>query len=251
MTGNYLDNASRLIYGKAAMNECSFTHLSHKESDMRVKARVKDKNLVNEKRRKIIDGAIKVFKEKGYHKATIREIAEEAKISPGSVYDYFISKDDILYLFFDNYVQTFFERLKRLDLGVDDPAKRLEIAYRAVLEVLLELKDQVLLAYTQARYVKKNYLKDILKKESEIVVYFEMIIEEIGEGQFDAHLEANFLVFSAVFGVLRRWALKPRFSDGEIIEYLVQSQVKGIVQRARGGAEATDGNRGKVMMRTA
>lgn len=209
-------------------------HSPHTEgSIMPVTARVKDKQLVSEKRRQIIDGAIKVFKEKGYHKATIREIAEEAKISPGSIYDYFNSKDDILYLFFENYVRTFFEKLEHLNLHSDDPAERLEIAYRAVLEALLELQDQVLLAYTQARYVKKSYLKDILKKESEIVMYFQKIIEEMGEGLFDPHLEANFLVFSGVFGVLRRWALKERYLDREIIEFLVQSQVNGIVQRSR------------------
>jgi AcrR family transcriptional regulator len=202
-------------------------------SIMPVTARVKDKQLVSEKRRLIIDGAIKVFKEKGYHKATIREIAEEAKISPGSIYDYFNSKDDILYLFFDNYVRTFFGKLKHLNLHSDDPAERLEIAYRAVLEALLELQDQVLLAYTQARYVKKSYLKDILKKESEVVAYFQKIIEEMGEGLFDPLMEANFLVFSAVFGVLRHWALKERFRDREIIEFLVQSQINGIVRRFR------------------
>jgi AcrR family transcriptional regulator len=198
---------------------------------MPVTARVKDKQLVSEKRRLIIAGAIKVFKEKGYHKATIREIAEEAKISPGSIYDYFNSKDDILYLFFDNYVRTFFEKLKHLNLNSADPADRLEIAYRAVLEALLELQDQVLLAYTEARYVKKSYLKNILKKESEVVTFFQKIIEEMGEGLFDPSMEANFLVFSAVFGVLRHWALKKRFRDREIIEFLVQSQVRGIVQR--------------------
>ncbi len=197
---------------------------------MQVKARVKDKKLVSEKRRLIIDGAIKVFKKKGYHKATIREIAEEAKISPGSVYDYFHSKDDILYLFFDNYARAFFEKLGALTPR-DDPAERLEVAYRAVLDVLLELQDQVMLAYTQARYVKKKYLREILHKESEIVEYFQKIIEEMGKGPFDARMEANFLVFSGVFGVLRRWALKRHFRDEEIIEFLVQGQMKAIVQR--------------------
>ncbi len=47
---------------------------------MEVKARVKDKNLIGEKRKQIIEGAIKVFKKKGYHKATVREIAREAQI---------------------------------------------------------------------------------------------------------------------------------------------------------------------------
>ena len=197
---------------------------------MHVKARVKDKKLVSEKRRLIIDGAIKVFKKKGYHKATIREIAKEAKISPGSVYDYFHSKDDILYLFFDNYACAFFEKLGSLTPR-DNPAERLEVAYQAVLDVLMELQDQVMLAYTQARYVKKKYLREILHKESEIIEYFQKIIEEMGMGPLDALMEANFLVFSGVFGVLRRWALKRHFRDEEIIEFLVQNQMKAIVQR--------------------
>ncbi len=67
---------------------------------MEVKARVKDKNLIDEKRKQIIEGAITVFKKKGYHKATVREIAKEAQIGLGSIYDYVNSKDDILYLFF-------------------------------------------------------------------------------------------------------------------------------------------------------
>lgn len=47
---------------------------------MQVKAWVNDKKLVSKKHRAIIDGVIKVFKKNGYHKAAIREIAEEAKI---------------------------------------------------------------------------------------------------------------------------------------------------------------------------
>lgn len=200
---------------------------------MQVKARVKDKNLVSEKRRQIIDGAVKVFRKKGYHKATVREIAKEAKIGLGSIYDYFNSKDDILYLFFANYADAFFEKVGSLDSQTSDPGERLENTYRAVLEALLELQDQVMLAYTQARYVKKNYLKVILRREFEIIEHFQKIIDEMGKGPFDSFLEANFLVFSGVFGVLRRWILKPRFQDKEIIEFLVQCQMKGIRERIR------------------
>ena len=42
------------------------------------------------------------------------------------------------------------EELEHLNLCSDDPTERLEIAYRAVLEVLLELRKQVMIAYTQA-----------------------------------------------------------------------------------------------------
>ncbi len=198
---------------------------------MLVKAQVKDSKLVNEKRQKIIAGAIQVFKKKGYHKATVREIAREAGLSLGSIYDYVGSKDDILYLFFENYVFNFFAKVRSRTGQVADPFSRIKINYRAFVEAAMELEDQVMLSYTQARYVKKEYLKIILQKEYEIVDHFRKLISELGPGRFDPFLEANFLVFSGVFGVLRRWILKPHFTKEEIIDFLVQSQIDNLCSR--------------------
>jgi len=208
---------------------------------MQVKARVKDKNLIGEKRRQIIEGAIKVFNRKGYHKATVREIAEEAKIGLGSIYDYVNSKDDILYLFFENYVNTFFEKLKSRASQISDPLLRLEVTFQAFVEAAMELEDQVMLSYTQARYVKKNYLKVILRKESEIVEHFREILSELGEGPFGSFLEANFLVYSGVFGVLRRWILRPHYNQREIIEFLVQSRIQDVIKRMQGNKSYPQG----------
>jgi AcrR family transcriptional regulator len=211
--------------------------------NMQVKARVKDKNLIDEKRRQIIEGAIKVFNKKGYHKATVREIAKEARIGLGSVYDYVHSKDDILYLFFENYANTFFDKVKSRASQIADPLLRLEVTFRAFVEAAMELEDQVMLSYTQARYVKKNYLKIILRKESEIVEHFREIISKVGEGPLGSFFEANFLVYSGVFGVLRRWILRPRYSQKEIIEFLVQSQIQGVVGRIKGEEVLSKGAR--------
>lgn len=48
------------------------------------------------RRQQIIDGAVRVFIEKGFHRTTTREIAEAAEVSEGTIYNYFESKDDIL-----------------------------------------------------------------------------------------------------------------------------------------------------------
>jgi AcrR family transcriptional regulator len=198
---------------------------------MQIKARVKDKDLINKKRIQIIEGAIKVFKKKGFHKSTVREIAEEAKIGLGSIYNYVSSKDDILYLFFENYANTFYDKLKSQASQIKDPVLRLAFTYWAFVEASMEVEDQVMLAYTQSRYVKKKYLKLILHRESDIIEVFRKNISEIGEGPFGAFLEANFLVFSGVFGILRRWILNPKCSHRETIDFLVQSQIKGVIER--------------------
>jgi AcrR family transcriptional regulator len=213
------------------MNERLFGRIE--ELRMRVQAKVKDRQLIDEKRRQIIEGAIRIFKEKGYHKATVREIAEEAGIGLGSIYDYVKSKDDILYLFFENYVKSFYGRIKDPYLTQQDPLTRLERTYRAFVESAMDLEDQVMLAYTQAIYVRKDYLRIILRQESEIVEHFKLIIEEALDGAagLDPFLEANFLVYSAVFGVLRRWILRPHYRRAEVIDFLVRRQVGDLIEK--------------------
>jgi len=76
------------------------------------------------RRRQIIDAAYRCFARKGFHQATMRDIYEEAGLSPGAVYHYFESKDDIIRASFD------FDYQRSVDLfsaaqQSDDPLKSL------------------------------------------------------------------------------------------------------------------------------
>lgn len=53
------------------------------------------------RRQQIIDAAYRCFAGKGFHQATMRDIYEEAKLSPGAVYHYFPSKDAIIQASFE------------------------------------------------------------------------------------------------------------------------------------------------------
>jgi AcrR family transcriptional regulator len=52
--------------------------------------------LVEARRSQILDAASKVFAQKGFHHATTRDIASEASVAEGTIYNYFDSKDDLL-----------------------------------------------------------------------------------------------------------------------------------------------------------
>ena len=49
-----------------------------------------------ERRRQILDAAVRAFAEKGYHACRVSDIAEEAGVAYGLVYHYFESKDAVL-----------------------------------------------------------------------------------------------------------------------------------------------------------
>lgn len=52
--------------------------------------------LVTARRNQILDAATRVFAEKGFHTATIKDIARVAGIADGTIYTYFSSKTDVL-----------------------------------------------------------------------------------------------------------------------------------------------------------
>src|SRR6476659_9518230 len=49
-----------------------------------------------DKRRMILDGAVRVFARQGFHTCRVSDIADEAGVAYGLVYHYFQSKDQIL-----------------------------------------------------------------------------------------------------------------------------------------------------------
>ena len=52
-------------------------------------------------RQKILDAALLLFTEKGYDKATMRQIAVQAAMAPGSIYHHFPTKEHIVQAFYD------------------------------------------------------------------------------------------------------------------------------------------------------
>jgi|SRR5699024_137469 len=88
----------------------------------------KFKNLKSEKQEEIINAAIKEFVRSGFDKASTNEIVKEAKISKGSLFNYFHSKKD-LYLYLIYYCNKIIEHLNnKIDKGERDLFQRIEKA---------------------------------------------------------------------------------------------------------------------------
>ncbi|HEY0255362.1 MAG TPA: TetR/AcrR family transcriptional regulator [Kofleriaceae bacterium] len=49
--------------------------------------------VVDDKRRRILDAALRVFAERGYHGTSVPEVAQAARVATGSLYHYFASKE--------------------------------------------------------------------------------------------------------------------------------------------------------------
>ena len=70
------------------------------------------------RRQQIIEAAYRCFARKGFHQSTMRDIYAEAGLSPGAIYHYFNSKDDIIEA---SFIFDHQRSLPVLECAVDDP----------------------------------------------------------------------------------------------------------------------------------
>ena len=64
------------------------------------------------KYKQIIDAAIIVIAENGYHQSQVSKIAKQAGVADGTIYLYFKNKEDILISVFEEKMEIFAENLK-------------------------------------------------------------------------------------------------------------------------------------------
>jgi TetR/AcrR family fatty acid metabolism transcriptional regulator len=75
-----------------------------------------------EKRRQILEAAVRAFARKGYHACRVGEIAEEAGVAYGLVYHYFGSKEEVLQTIFRETWTQMLARISELE-AEKDPAR--------------------------------------------------------------------------------------------------------------------------------
>ena len=72
-----------------------------------------------EKRRLILDAAVRVFARQGFHTCRVSDIADEAGVAYGLVYHYFRSKDEVLDTLFLERWNVLLEAIREVDAQDD------------------------------------------------------------------------------------------------------------------------------------
>lgn len=169
-----------------------------------------DRSIASEdKRTRILDAAIRVFAEHGYHEARVGDIAEDAGVAHGLLYHYFASKDDVLRtIFVENWGQLI-ARFRAVE-GADEPAgEKLE----GIAKILLRTwrNDPALVTVMVREVARSHQLQDRVDEVREAFAIVQRIVEE-GQAEgvirrdVDARL-ASWLFYGGLEEVLTGWVL--------------------------------------------
>ncbi|MBA4538314.1 TetR/AcrR family transcriptional regulator [Bacillus aquiflavi] len=169
------------------------------------------------KYRQIIDAAVIVIAENGYHQAQVSKIARQAGVADGTIYLYFKNKEDILISLFQEKMGFFVEKIEENIAGKPEATEKLLMLVKTHFKMLSE--DHHLGIVTQLELRQSN--KELRLKINEVLKGYLYLIEQILEegkrsGEFHSSLDvrlAKQMIFGTIDETVTTWVMNDRKYD--------------------------------------
>lgn len=194
---------------------------------------IKDPDTLREGRARLLEVALGLFQELGYHRTSVRAIAERAEISVGTLFNYFSGKEDLLFHLLSS-GQEVWERpmeplRSELDRSIEkriDPERLLTSLFARYVRNVDETRRYVLLAYQETKSLVPEARHDLFDRELRLMEIFEQALRYgVVEGKWpdgSLRVKSHSIVMLAQVWALRRWVLRDEVTSFE--EYVRRLQ---------------------------
>lgn len=187
------------------------------------------------RRRQIVSAAARLMEQRGFHEMSVNDLAKEAGISVGTIYQYLESKEDVLLLVFLDILEEYRSRLPKAMEGIEDPLERLISGFRAYCAVVDERHSSALLAYRESKTLSDEGLAQVMELERETTEILAECLREAVDAKIlnedvDPSLVAYDLVMLAHMWALKHWYLAERFSADDYVDAQLRVIVRPLIR---------------------
>ncbi len=150
----------------------------------------------------ILNAAEKIFAQKGYHDATISDVAREAKVSEATIYEYFPSKEELLFSIPGETVRKAKDRIEFMLQFIRGASNRLRAViyhYLWFYETNPDYAAVTMMILKQNRKFLEEPAYQDIREVSRVIL--QIVEEGVAAGEFKAHINPH-LIRSAILGTI-------------------------------------------------
>jgi len=200
---------------------------------------VKDPELVKKRRGQIIRAATRLFAQKGFHKTTIRDIAEKSGLSMGAIYEYIRTKEEVVVLNQDLFLESAGARLRQCIENVENPLEKLRRLIHTELHMMDRHADYLLFLTRERHYLTEKYGSLTLQLERTRLSIFDEVLEEcIATGHIplcNVRLVTQLIKVMIDSWVMKGWDLREHADIAEMEATIVEILWNGLPGKAHPG----------------
>lgn len=190
-----------------------------------------------DKKQRIMDAAIKLISEKGYHGATTALIAKEASVSQGIIFHYFGNKEELFFSLLKEKSDLFMEEFRKKVGNEQNALKKIEIAVITYVHLVRKEEKffEILLKQTTGAGLDLEKINKYGMMEACRIIG-EVVSEGIQLGvirEIDPEIVATCLFGMMDYTIMRWLLLGKSFSLEETSKQVVDIFLRGIAKTAR------------------
>jgi AcrR family transcriptional regulator len=162
-----------------------------------------------EKRRLLLDAAVRAFARRGYHATRVGDIAEEAGVAHGLIYHYFSSKEEVLDTIFRETWSELLDAIRDVEESGEPAREQLRQVAAIMLRSWRRRPD---LVRVLVREVARS--PQMQRQAAEVAPLFDAIERIVARGQSEGELRADldprlaaWIVYGALEEILTGWVL--------------------------------------------
>jgi len=157
---------------------------------------------------KILKAAEYVFARKGFQVATISDIAKKAKVSEATIYEYFSSKEELLFAIPASITKDHHKKNSEILPYIQGAASKLSFLIKRHIALYAENPDYANVVMLHLK-VNRNFLKTDSYRivQSSAKIYIQVIKEGIDSGEFRSDLKP-YIVRSMILGTIEHSVMR-------------------------------------------
>jgi TetR/AcrR family fatty acid metabolism transcriptional regulator len=202
-----------------------------------------------DKRRQILDAAIRVFATRGFHACRVSDVADEAGVAYGLVYHYFASKEEILNTLFSERWQIMLDAIAEIDRRQEIPARdKLYLVASFIIDSYRHEPDLMKVIIVEVTRAANSFGRDHLAKIREAYdMIGQIVVKAQREGVFKPDISADFaalMFYGAIEQLLSGWifdVIPHSEDDFEQAKSLVVEAICGGLEMPSAQAAAVSG----------
>jgi TetR/AcrR family transcriptional regulator, fatty acid metabolism regulator protein len=164
---------------------------------------------VPDRRRAILDAAVKVFARQGFHACRVSDIADEAGVAYGLLYHYFPSKEDVLSTLFLERWGVMLQTIRDVDCEQQPARAKLAAIASFIVDSYRHDPDVMKVIIVEVTRAANSFGQTHLEQIREAYTLIAAIVTKAQrEGAFKAEIDAQFAAmtfYGAIEQVLTGW----------------------------------------------
>ena len=162
----------------------------------------------------ILEAAAQVFRQKGFHGASMQDIAEAVNLQKASLYHHVSSKQEILLALLDRALELLLERISAISTQSIPADQKLRQMIRAYLQILAENTDlSAVLLFEHRSLERKQHARHVPNRDKFEALWRDVLVEGVAAGSFQCDNPA--LTARAILGILN-WTITWYRPDGDL-----------------------------------